>query len=184
MRTETIRTARLVLRRLREEDAAALYRNCSSDRETVRFLTRRADSCPEETENLVRQWAEAYGQDDFFLWGIEYEGEIVGTVNLHDVSRADGCCGIGYSIGSRWWNRGIMTEAVRAVTAHAFEKLNLRRIAGWCAEGNAASARVMEKAGMRPVEGGSVFVTLGDGSCAARRWYAVRVDDWRGEENS
>ena len=150
MKTETLFTQRLILRRLCPEDAAALHRNCSSDEETVRYLERSVSPSPEFTASLVSQWISAYETDDFFLWAIEFEGEIIGTINLHDVCRAEGTCEIGFSIGSRWWNRGIMTEAVRAVISHALNKLALQEITGWCAPGNVASARVMRKAGMHP----------------------------------
>lgn len=181
MHTETIRTERLVLRRLREEDALPLHRNCSSDPETVRFLTRQAVSDPQITSALVADWIRSYGQEDFFLWAVEFDGEVIGTVNLHDVDRTKGSCEIGFSIGSRWWGKGIMTESVCAVIGQAFSSLGFERIVGWCAEGNAASARVMEKAGMRHTGVERQSVMLSGGSVSDRVWYAVCREEWKQE---
>ena len=174
MFTETIRTGRLILRRLTRDDAAALHDSCSSDEAVVRFLTRGAASGPEETEKLVCSWVDSYETADFFLWAIEFDGQVIGTVNLHGVCRASGRCEIGFSIGSRWWNRGIMTEAAGAVVRHALDRLNFYQIIGWCAVGNAASARVMEKIGMKKANLPSQPVRLSSGEYADRIWYSIQ----------
>ena len=54
---------------------------------------------------------------------------------------------IGYWLGKPFWGRGIVTAAVRAVTAYGFETFGLIRVAAWLKTGNSASARVLEKAG-------------------------------------
>lgn len=56
---------------------------------------------------------------------------------------------IGYSLARDYWNRGIMTEAVRAVLRYAFEKMQLHRVEAQFELDNPASGRVMEKAGMQ-----------------------------------
>jgi RimJ/RimL family protein N-acetyltransferase len=55
---------------------------------------------------------------------------------------------IGYWIAVHAWNRGYATESVRAVIAYGFDHLGQRRIEASCFPENAASARVLEKAGM------------------------------------
>lgn len=54
---------------------------------------------------------------------------------------------IGYWLGEAYWGRGIMTEAVRAVTEYAFRTHNLLRLFAAVFEWNPASMRVLEKAG-------------------------------------
>jgi ribosomal-protein-alanine N-acetyltransferase len=54
---------------------------------------------------------------------------------------------LGYWLGEPFWGRGIMTQAVRLLTAWAFENLELYRIYATVFEGNAASERVLKKAG-------------------------------------
>jgi [ribosomal protein S5]-alanine N-acetyltransferase len=53
-----------------------------------------------------------------------------------------------YVLARSHWGRGLMTEAVRAVIRFGFERMGLNRIEARCISENAASARVMEKAGM------------------------------------
>lgn len=180
MRTETIKTRRLTLRRLRAEDASALHENCSSDKEAARYLERYACADPETTKNLVNRWIELYDTDDFFLWAVEFDGQVIGTINLHDICRETGRCEIGFSIGSKWRNKGIMTEAAGAVVGHAFEALGFERLTGWCAAENIGSARVMEKIGMRKETCTRKSVQLSDGRYADQIWYFICKGDKEG----
>ena len=177
MRTETLKTKRLMLRRLRAEDARALHENCSSDAAVVRWLERSACADAEITKDLVSGWIEQYEREDFFLWAVEFERNVIGTVNLHDVCRAEKRCEIGFSIGSKWWNRGIMTEAAGAVARHALGELEFERIDGWCAADNIGSARVMEKIGMKKERSEPNAVRLSCGERADRIWYAMRKEE-------
>lgn len=54
---------------------------------------------------------------------------------------------IGFWLGEAYWGRGIMTEALRAVTEHALRTHDLVRLYATVFEWNPASMRVLEKAG-------------------------------------
>jgi [ribosomal protein S5]-alanine N-acetyltransferase len=54
---------------------------------------------------------------------------------------------IGYWLGEEFWGRGIATEALIAVTEHAFSTGDLCRLYAHVFAWNPASARVLEKAG-------------------------------------
>jgi [ribosomal protein S5]-alanine N-acetyltransferase len=79
---------------------------------------------------------------------IEINGTAVGGIGVHlgqDVHRHTAT--VGYWLGEEFWGRGIMTEAVTAVTDFSFENFPLRRISAEVFANNLASARVLEKAG-------------------------------------
>jgi RimJ/RimL family protein N-acetyltransferase len=74
--------------------------------------------------------------------------EAVGSVGfvLHpDVERVS--AEIGYWLAEPFWGRGIMTDALRAVTEHAIAAHGLTRIYAVPFAWNDASCRVLEKAG-------------------------------------
>lgn len=54
---------------------------------------------------------------------------------------------IGYWLGEDYWGRGIMTEAVKSVTAYAFQNFDICRLYAGVFATNPASCRVLEKAG-------------------------------------
>lgn len=55
---------------------------------------------------------------------------------------------IGYTFHPEYWGRGFATEAARLLIAFGFGELQLHRIEAICDPRNAASARVLQKAGM------------------------------------
>ena len=69
----------------------------------------------------------------------------IGVTPFNDVYRHS--CEIGYWLGRSQWNRGIVSEAVQAVTEYAFGPLDLARVQTAIFEWNGASMRVMEKCG-------------------------------------
>jgi RimJ/RimL family protein N-acetyltransferase len=54
---------------------------------------------------------------------------------------------IGYWLGEAYWGRGIMSEALQAVTRYAVQTHDLMRVFAVPFEWNTASFRVLEKAG-------------------------------------
>lgn len=79
---------------------------------------------------------------------IEVNGEAAGGIGFvcgSDVERFS--AEIGYWLGEQHWGRGIVTEALTLVTDHAFRAFNLLRLFALPFADNAASARVLEKAG-------------------------------------
>jgi ribosomal-protein-alanine N-acetyltransferase len=105
-------------------------------------------------------------------------GDIVGRVALGGVLRgAFQNAYLGYWIDEGHQNRGLMTEAVRATTAFAFESVGLHRVQAAVMPRNAPSQRVLEKVGFR--REGLALRYL----CIAGRWedhilFAMTADEW------
>jgi RimJ/RimL family protein N-acetyltransferase len=81
-------------------------------------------------------------------FAIEVGAEAVGGIGFmvgHDIERFS--AEIGYWLGQDFWGRGIVTDAVRAVTRHAFDVHGLHRVFAVPFADNLASRRVLEKAG-------------------------------------
>jgi [ribosomal protein S5]-alanine N-acetyltransferase len=79
---------------------------------------------------------------------IEVGGEAAGAIGYvpgTDIERFS--AEIGYWLGRRFWGRGIATDALRRLTEHLFGEHNLLRLYALPFADNAASMRVLEKAG-------------------------------------
>jgi len=77
-------------------------------------------------------------------FAIEINDEVVGSVGLGNIKyghKAE----VSYWLGEKYWNSGIMTEAVKLVTKFGFEKLKLKKIYGRVYIFNLASKKVLEK---------------------------------------
>lgn len=56
---------------------------------------------------------------------------------------------IGYCIGRKWWHRGIMSEALKAVIDFLFDEVSYQRIEARHDTRNPHSGAVMQKCGMK-----------------------------------
>lgn len=146
--TQTLHTARLTLRRFTPEDAPAMFKNWASDSEVTRYLTWPAHSGEDVSRTIIESWIADYDKDSFYLWAIEFDGEVIGSISVVDRSDDLEKAEIGYCIGKAWWHRGIMTEALGAVIAYLFDAVGLQRIESRHDPRNPHSGDVMKKCGM------------------------------------
>lgn len=79
---------------------------------------------------------------------IVVDGRAVGGVGVVPLSDVERCSAeVGYWLGETYWNRGIMTEAVRLLVDYVFENTAILRLFASVYEYNVGSMRVLEKAG-------------------------------------
>ena len=168
----TIKTERLVLRPYRPADVDDLYRNVQDKR--IHAMTA-ALPHPYTKKNAV-EWiamnnatAHRKKKKDRLAFAVEYKKEVVGSIGLHklEAHKAE----IGYWLAPHAWGKGLMTEAVSAVTKYALGTLKLRRIYATAFVNNKASQRVLEKAGYRH-EGLMKNSHLKNGRCVDATLYA------------
>ena len=98
---------------------------------------------------------------------------LVGGLNIGNVRRGVAqSASLGYWIGAPYAGRGLMSDAVRAACHFAFTALRLNRLEAACLPGNAASARVFEKAGY-VLEGSLRRSAIKDGVVIDQMLYAI-----------
>lgn len=113
---------------------------------------------------------------DVTVFAIEVNGQAVGSIGYHqnsDVERVS--AEIGYWLGEPFWNRGITTEAVKAVTHHAIDQHQLTRVYAVPFEWNGASFQVLVKAGYQ-LEGRMHRSAVKDGRIIDQLLYAYVID--------
>ncbi len=81
-------------------------------------------------------------------FAIEVDGKAVGGIGIvlqSDVERIT--VEMGYWLGENYWNKGIMTQAVKEMSTYVFENFPVHKIFAPVFEFNLASQKVLEKAG-------------------------------------
>src|SRR5262249_42518373 len=81
-------------------------------------------------------------------FAVVVDGQAVGGIGFflrEDVERVS--AEVGYWLGEAFWGRGIMSEALQAITQYAVQTYQLTRVFAVPFEWNVASFRVLEKAG-------------------------------------
>jgi ribosomal-protein-alanine N-acetyltransferase len=146
----TVETERLVLRKLVPGDLESIF-DYASDPQVARFTTWMAHASIEDSRAFLDYVLEQYAAGRIATWGVEHKRDqkLIGTSGFVGWSIRHARAEIGYALSRRYWNRGLATEALRAMIDFGFRHMQLNRIQGRCVLENVASARVMEKAGMK-----------------------------------
>ncbi len=155
---------RLTLRRFVPTDVDNLL-TLDGDPQVMRFLDRKTRSRAEIEAAVLPRFLSYYERHrDFGVWAAETRAEsrFVGWFSLRPVTRSDGpivhwskwvdqtsIVEIGYRLRRDAWGHGYATEVTRALVCHAFNHLNVEEIVATTMTVNAASRRVMEKAGLQ-----------------------------------
>lgn len=149
-------TERLLVRRWMPDDLEALLR-IYGDVEAMRWVGDGVALAPQQAANWLEVMANNYRQRGYGMY----------TVALRDGGAVIGFCGlvhpdgqdkpeIKYAFAREHWGHGYASEVVCALLPYAARQLGLVQIIATVAPDNAASRRVLSKAGMTLID------TLGD----------------------
>ena len=149
--TVEIESERLLLRRFVEDDIPAAFRNWTSDEKVTEFLRWPTHADVSVTENVIKGWIESYSRDDFYQWAIVLKetGEPVGGISVVNMDENIDMVNIGYCIGSKWWHRGITSEAFSLIIPFLFNEVKVNRIQSHHDPNNPNSGKVMQKCGLK-----------------------------------
>ncbi|MDZ4719042.1 MAG: GNAT family N-acetyltransferase [Roseiflexaceae bacterium] len=146
-----LETTRLLIRDFIETDLDAVYAY-GSDPEVVRYMVFPPSTLDGTREHIARCMALANEQPRrSYDMGIVLRstGTIIGGITLGMLEHADNEAAFSYLLNRAWWGQGYATEALAEMLRFGFVQRGLQRIADSCDSENIASARVMEKCGMR-----------------------------------
>jgi RimJ/RimL family protein N-acetyltransferase len=143
-----LETERLVLRPTRVDDADAVFGGYAQDPEVSRYTSWSPHGRIEDTRGFLQHCEEGWTRRTVYNWAIvcRHDGRLIGTTDIRfEGHRAE----IGYVLERNAWGHGYATEAARAVVSWGLAQPTLHRVWAVCDVENEASARVLEKAGMK-----------------------------------
>ncbi|RRD95273.1 N-acetyltransferase [Clostridiales bacterium COT073_COT-073] len=148
--TKMLETERLVLRKFIMDDAFFAYQNWMSDELVTKYLRWQAHENIEITKEVLKSWILQYSNLDFYQWAIvlKENNEPIGSIGAVGQDDKIGMVHIGYCIGSKWWHRGITSEALQAMISFFFNEIGLNRIESQHDPENIYSGKVMKKCGL------------------------------------
>ena len=176
--TQTIKTERLLLRKFTTEDAEAMFTNWASDKQITKFLTWEPHSSIEATRNILEGWCAAYNNNSTYNWAITLNDIPIGSISIVRLSERSENAELGYCIGSKFWNKGYMTEAAKAVISFLFEQVGLNRVSISHAVKNPASGEVAKKCRMKFEGRKRKCFKATDGEFLDIDIYAILREEW------
>ncbi|MBB4569095.1 GNAT family N-acetyltransferase [Rhizobium leucaenae] len=151
-------TERLIVRNWRDADRDLAF-EINSDETVMEFFPFRrsraeADAFLERVQSMI-----AETRLGFYALELKASGEAIGFCGLARTNHLEpfvpaGAVEIGWRLAARYWGKGLVSEAARALLAGGFETLGLDQIVSFAVHNNIRSTSVMERIGMHRVEGG------------------------------
>ncbi|MBM3933164.1 MAG: GNAT family N-acetyltransferase [SAR202 cluster bacterium] len=171
----TLQTSRLLLRPFEIKDVDDVY-SYASEPDWARYLPVPQPYLREHVvEFVARKLIEDKSKCSTFA--VVYDGKCVGAVELgFDPARNIG--EVGYSLAKDLWGKGLVTEAVKAVTDWGFGTLGLAKVHARADVRNLGSLRVMIKSGMS-LEGCLRSHDVVRGERIDVYCYAILREDWK-----
>ncbi len=144
-----LETKRLILRKLKIEDASDIFEFTKSDTIT-KYLTWDAHKSVETTKKFIESVLTKYKNGEPAQW-VLYHKEVNKAIGiagfityLSEHKRAE----IAFILSEAYGNKGYMTETLMQILEIGFCELNLNRIEAKCDKDNIASETVLKKIGM------------------------------------
>ncbi len=146
----TIETERILLRKMSLNDAKDMF-EYAQDSQVSKYITWYAHHSIQDSKLFLQDTINNYQNNQVSSWGIVHKAEqkFIGTAGFIDWNIEQARAEIGYTLSGKYWGKGYMTEVVNAIIYFGFTTMMLNRIEARCVIENIASARVMEKVGMK-----------------------------------
>lgn len=177
--TKTINTERLTLRKFDFADAEDMLELWASKPEIQHMYSEPTYNTLDEVKGLLKKYIQNYDNSDYYRWAIvdNDSDRCIGQIAFYLVNLNNHFAEIEYCIATDYQNRGLMTEAVKAVIGFGFEKIGLHKIQISTKEINAPSKRVIEKCGFN-YEGTLRDYFYYDGKYIDRLYYSMLFSEF------
>jgi RimJ/RimL family protein N-acetyltransferase len=148
-----IRTSRLLLRRWRAEDVEPFAAICG-DPEVMRYISSGTIRTHEQSALSVQAFERAWEENGYGLFAVELAGrdQMIGFTGLASpnfLPEILPTVELGWRFARSVWGNGYATEAARAALDFALVQLQLPEVVSIYQADNHASARIVQKLGMR-----------------------------------
>ena len=144
-----LHTPRLLLRKLKKDDAPQLF-VLRSDERVMQFIDRPRAKSVIEMEPFIEQINENAATGNSVLWAIclkEDPGTLIGTICFWHIDVDNYRTETGYLLHPEHWRKGIMKEAILSILDYGFNKMKLHSVEARFTPGNIASEAVLLSTG-------------------------------------
>jgi RimJ/RimL family protein N-acetyltransferase len=175
-----LETERLIIRALTPDDLDR-HHLLFSNPDVVRYLYFGPFDRDAAFDHLLRRsTVDLPGETEWINFGVEVKGEgvLIGELAMGFISATHEHYEVGYVFDPAYAGRGFATEGTAMIIELAFSALGAHRVSGRLDARNVASARVLEKLGMRR-EAHFLENEFVKGEWTDELAYAVLAPEWR-----
>lgn len=147
-----ISSDRIILKNLSDSDANDIFEFASNPL-VAQFMAWDPHQTIEDSLRMIADAKANYEKGSPIPLGIilkdDPQKKVIGFVGLKVVSARHRIFELVYALGEDYWGKGILVEAAKALIDFSFSHFAINRLQCSCKVENTASARVMEKLGMK-----------------------------------
>lgn len=143
-----LKTTRLVLRKLEPTDWK-MVSFLRSDSTVNQFVKRPAAPTKEKALAFISKIQGLVSKKTVYYWCISEisNPEMLGSICLWNFSTDKKTAEIGYDLNPKFYKKGIMTEAMKAILEFGFKHLNLSKIEAYTHANNTSSTNLLKRHG-------------------------------------
>ena len=144
----TLKTKRVLLRSLTEEDTEALFL-LRSNKLVNKFIARKPPSKMEEVQAFTRDRMKEIENNKIRFWVIlkKENPNVIGSICLWNFDDKKTIAEVGYDLHPDYHKQGFMSEALLVVLNYGFTKLDLNSIEAFTHKDNVSSIKLLNKFG-------------------------------------
>lgn len=155
--TKTLIHENFILRKFKLGDEYDMFKNYCNDEKVTKYITWDPHKDIKLTKELLTSWVNEYN-DTKYRWAIEADNEVVGSIDLvkQDLDGKEG--EIGYCLGSKFWNKKIMTNALNLMMDYLFNEAGFEKLRARHLTENPNSGKVMINNRMKYIETKKILI--------------------------
>ncbi len=145
----TLHTDRLNLVEIKQEHLGDIF-TLFGDSRVTQFYNIVTLNNEIEAQRFIDWFQNRFADKLGIRWGISLKSKdnIIGTIGFNNFAKRHRA-NIGYDLQSNFWNKGISTEALKAVIEFGFNQLEINRIEAEVMQGNIISEKLLTKLGFK-----------------------------------
>ena len=138
----------LYLREKQESDVEDFF-NYYSTPQVSQYILCAIPQNLEEAKRELLYWRGIFyrNQGIYFAIADKATNKMIGTIGLTTYNSYQSRIEISYDLDQRYWGRGIMTRAIKAITQYGFREWRVNRIEAFVSTNNIPSKYLLEKCG-------------------------------------
>lgn len=141
-----LQTERLILRQVSQEDIDEIF-YLRTNEEVNKYIYRPQPKTKEIAKQFIDKITNALNNNESIVWGITLKGidKIIGTIVFWNIEPENDQAEIGYTLGTAYQHKGIMSEAFKAVVEHGINNYKFKTITAYTHQDNEPSINLLLK---------------------------------------
>ena len=137
-----LETERLILRKISMNDAEDMF-HLRTNEDAMKYINKPKLTSIDDAKEIIKKM----NDPDRIQWGITLKTSdtIIGTIGYNRIEKEHYRAEIGYILHPKYWNTGLMSEAITKVINYGFDEMKLHSIEAIINPGNTISRKILQK---------------------------------------